>query len=255
MPMMDFGLWQYGLIAVLGVVAGVVNVLAGGGSNLILPVLMMFGVPPDVANGTNRVGIFLQSLTGIKGFHGAQRLPTADLQAILLPTLVGGLCGSVLAAYLPNVWLKPLLLGTMLAMAAIMLFRPATLLPPEGTLPLTVAQAPRSRFWLWLAGVYGGFVQAGVGFVLIVALGGLLRYDLVAANALKLVCTLAFTTVALLVFVAHDQVWWTLGLVLAAGNMLGAAIGVRTAIKLQAKTLKWILFVMTLVAVLGAWWF
>lgn len=102
----DFSLWQYGVLAILGVAAGVINVLAGGGSNLILPVLMIFGVPADVANGTNRVGVLMQSVVGIKGFHAAGRLPTHDLRGILTPMLAGGLCGAVLAAFLPNVWLK-----------------------------------------------------------------------------------------------------------------------------------------------------
>lgn len=251
---MDWQWWQYALVSALGVVAGTINVLAGGGSNLILPVLMIFGLPPEIANGTNRVGIFLQSVAGVRGFRREKCLPTEDLPGILLPVLIGGLCGAVLASWLPSVWLKPLLLGTMLTMAAIMLFKPATVLPPEGTRPWLVKERPISRVLLWLGGVYGGFVQAGVGFVLVVALSGILRYDLVRANALKLLCVLGFTTVALLVFIWRGQVWWSVGLALALGNALGATIGVHAAIKLQPRVLKWVLFVMTLVAVLAAWW-
>lgn len=251
---MDWQWWQYALVSGLGVVAGMINVLAGGGSNLILPVLMIFGLPPDIANGTNRVGIFLQSVAGVRGFYREKRLPVQDLPAILVPVLIGGLCGALLASWLPNVWLKPLLLGTMLTMAAIMLFRPATVLPPDNVIPHRVKERPVSRIWLWLGGVYGGFVQAGVGFVLVVALSGILRYDLVRANALKLVCVLGFTAVALLVFVWHGQVWWSVGLALALGNAVGATIGVHAAVKLRPQVLKWVLFVMTLVAVLAAWW-
>lgn len=251
---MDWQWWQYVLVGILGLVAGVINVLAGGGSNLVLPVLMIFGLPPDIANGTNRVGILLQSIAGVHGFHRKKRLPTKDLLAILTPVLVGGLCGSLLAAWLPSAWLKPLLLGTMLAMASIMLLKPNTMLPPEGTVPWRVKDRPVCWALLFLGGVYGGFVQAGVGFVLVMALSGILRYDLVRANALKLLCSLGFTAVALLVFVWHGQVWWSVGFVLAVGNAVGASLGVHAAVKLSAKVLKWVLFVMTLVAVLAAWW-
>ncbi|WP_037585241.1 sulfite exporter TauE/SafE family protein [Stenoxybacter acetivorans] len=249
---MDWFWWQYAVMAVLGVAAGVVNILAGGGSNLVLPVLMLFGIPPDVANGSNRIGILLQVFTGIHGFRRVGRLPTQDLPAILLPVLAGGVCGALLASVLPNSLLKPLLLGTMLIMAAVMLFKPAILLPDTIAAPFTVAQKPQAIFWLWVAGVYGGFVQGGVGFVLMMILGGLLRYDLLSTNALKLICTLVFTTVALAVFIWQGKVWWFLGLILAAGYVVGAVIGVHFAVKLSPKIMRWVVFVMTLVAASAA---
>ncbi|HRM22342.1 MAG TPA: TSUP family transporter, partial [Neisseria sp.] len=92
---MDLNVYQYLLLAALGVAAGVINMMAGGGSNLILPVLMMFGVPADIANGSNRVGVLLQSVSGLQGFRHAGKLPTQDLPAILWPTLIGGLFGAL----------------------------------------------------------------------------------------------------------------------------------------------------------------
>ena len=93
---------------------------------------------------------------------------------------------------------------------------------------------------------YGGFVQAGVGFILLAALAGSLRYDLVRANALKLVCSLAFTTVALAVFIINDQVLWLPGLMLAIGTMSGAHLAVKFAIKADPQALKWFLLIMTI---------
>ncbi|UJF23652.1 sulfite exporter TauE/SafE family protein [Suttonella sp. R2A3] len=244
--------FDYSLLATLGVAAGIINMMAGGGSNLILPALMIMGVPPDVANGTNRVGVFLQSVVGIRQFHRAGRMPLGDLPLILLPTLIGSLVGALLAAFAPNSILKPTLLLTMLAMAALMLFRPSIVMPSPDTPPNAMRDTPSAWYWLFLAGVYGGFVQAGVGFVLITALAGSLRYNLVSANALKVVCTLFFTFVALIIFIWQGQVWWIAGLILAAGNMLGAVIGVKIAISVSTRTLKWLLFTMTLAAVVAA---
>ena len=250
---MTLELWHYLLLAVLGVICGVINVMAGGGSNIILPAMMMMGFPPQVANATNRIGIILQSIIGVRGFYRAGKLPTHDLPGILAPTIIGGICGSIIAAFAPHDLIKPLLLGTMLAMAGIMLFVPSVVMPPPGTVPLTVKESgPRAWFWLWLGGVYGGFVQAGVGFVLITAIAGCLRYDIVRSSALKLACTLFFTLPALVIFIARGQVEWLPGIVLAAGNMIGAHYGVRLAVKVQPKTLKWVMFLMTLVAVVAA---
>lgn len=250
--LLHLDLWEYLLVAVLGVIASIINILAGGGSNLILPVLMIMGVPAAVANGTNRVGIFLQSVVGLRGFHKAGKLPTHDLRGILLPTLGGGLLGAWLASAAPEAVLKPALLLTMLAMAAVMAFCPGVVMPEAGTVPRRVRESRSAFAWLFLAGVYGGFVQAGVGFVLLVALAGSLRYDLVRANALKLACTFFFTAVALLIFIVQGQIWWDVAVALALGNALGARLGVGMALDLSPLALKRILFGMTLIAVLAA---
>jgi len=234
------------LLLVTGLIAGFINTLAGGGSMLTLPALMMLGMPADIANATNRVGVLLQSLTGVKGFHDADRLDASAVRPVLVPTLSGALIGSLAASYLPVWLLKPTLLGAMIAMALIMLIRPAVVAPLEGSAAYRLQDRPVAGIGLFLAGVYGGFVQAGVGFILIAALAGGLRYDLVRTNALKMVCTAAFSVVALAVFVLRDQVLWVPGLVLAAGTVTGAMISVRFAIRVEQTTLKWILFVMVL---------
>ena len=242
---MDIAIEHIVLLLVTGLVAGVVNTLAGGGSNLTLPALMVMGMPADIANATNRVGVVLQNLVGIRGFHKHGKLPVDDLGPVLLPTMVGGLVGALAASYAPTILLKPLLLGMMVTMTLIMLVKPDIISPPLGTIPYTVRERPSAWLWLTVAGFYGGFVQAGVGFILITALAGTLRYDLVRTNALKLVCTLAFTLLALVIFIARDQILWVPGLVLACGSMVGAHLAVKFAISAKVSTLKWFLFVMT----------
>lgn len=236
------------LLAGAGLIAGFINTLAGGGSMLTLPALMMFGMPADVANATNRVGVLLQSLAGVKGFKDKDRLDSSAIVPVLMPTLAGALGGSLAASYLPVWLLKPTLLLAMVTMALIMVIKPAAVAPPEGTQAARVQDKPMAALGLFLAGVYGGFVQAGVGFILIAALAGGLRYDLVRSNAMKLVCTAAFSVVALAVFIARGQVLWIPGLILAAGTVLGATLSVRFAIHVAQTTLKWILFVMVAIS-------
>jgi uncharacterized protein len=240
------------ILTLTGLVAGWINTLAGGGSNLTLPMLMLLGLPPDVANGTNRVGVFLQGAVAVRGFHHYGRLDTQSITSILIPTLSGGAIGALTAALIPNVALKPLLLGTILTMSFIILVRPGFIAPPEGTPVRKVSESRSAWLGLFVAGVYGGFVQAGVGFILLAALAGGLRYDLVRANALKMVCTLSFTSVSLAVFIWFDQIRWLPGLILAVGTMAGSYLSVKFAIRASQNTVKWFLFAMTLVACAAA---
>lgn len=242
------------ILVTTGFLAGIINTMAGGGSNLTIPALMMMGIPADLANATNRVSVFLQSLTAAKGFKKHDKLDIPDLKKIIGVTLVGGLIGAICASYMPADYLKPVLLLAMISMAAVILFKPAVVAPPEGTAALNVGEGS-SIPMLLLAGFYGGFVQAGVGFILIAAIAGSLRYDLVRANALKVVCTLAFTGIALAVFILRDQILWLPGLTLAVGSMIGAHLAVKITINVSQKTLKWFLFVMTLVASAAALYF
>ena len=239
------------ILVLTGFAAGVINTLAGGGSNLSLPALMMFGLPADVANATNRVSVLLQSLTAARGFHKHKSIPPAAVKDTFFPLLLGGLLGALFASYLEVTVLKPLLLGTMVAVSLWVVLRSDT---------KNIGLEKRKNCWhspkafmsTLLAGFYGGFVQAGVGFVLLAVFVGVLNYDLLKANALKVVATLIFTAIALLVFIARDQVAWLPGLILAAGSMLGAQVAVKFAIAIKPKTLKFLVLVMTIVASLAA---
>tara|TARA_R110001592_G_scaffold97408_3_gene279022 strand:+ start:5625 stop:6407 length:783 start_codon:yes stop_codon:yes gene_type:complete len=236
------------LLVLIGLVAGVINTLAGGGSNLTLPALMLMGLPADVANATNRLGVLMQSLAAAKDFDRRGQLVRHDLWNILKPTLLGSLLGAVIAAFAPSEWLKPALLMAMVSMALLILIRPSIIAPPLGTEALAMADSPNSAWTLFFAGVYGGFVQAGVGFILIAALAGSLRYDLVKTNAIKMVCTAALTMAALAVFIWQGLVAWVPGMILAVGTVVGAKIGVRIAITASPAGLKWFLFIMTVMA-------
>ena len=240
------------LLVTTGVVSGFINTLAGGGSMLTLPALMMLGMPADVANATKRVGVLMQSVTGMKGFNDHGRLDRGAIIPVLVPTVLGALVGSLMASFLPVWLLEPVLLVSMIGMALVMLIRPETVAPPEGTEPLSLTSSPMAAGGLFFAGVYGGFVQAGVGFILIAALAGGLRYDLVRTNALKTVCTAVFSGVALIVFAWRGQVWWIPGAILAVGSIAGAMVSVRFAINVSQNTLKWILFVMVMATCTGA---
>ena len=111
------------ILVVTGFLAGIINTMAGGGSNLTIPALMIIGLPPEIANATNRVSVLSQTLTATYGFKQRDKLNIADIKAVVGTTVIGGLFGAFSASYLPSEYLKPALLGSMSLMAAFILFK------------------------------------------------------------------------------------------------------------------------------------
>ena len=239
---MDEQLLFYLILAASGLAAGFLNTIAGGGSMLTLPALMLLGMPADLANGTNRLSVISTSTSGVLGFHKGGKLDAKAIIPVLAPTILGSLVGSVVAAIVPPEMLKYVLLGTMLAMAVVMLVKPQVVTAPEGSEALLDSRRVAGFIGLFAAGLYGGFIQAGVGFVLLSVLGGTLRYDLVRANALKLICTFVFGVVSLGVFVVAGQVVWLPAVILAVGTATGAQVAVRFALRTRHEVLRWVVF-------------
>ena len=236
--------WTAVVLVAAGVVGGFLNTVAGGGSMVTVPSLMLLGMPADLANGTNRVGILQQSLTGIRGFNRSGRLEKEAILPMLIPTVSGAVLGAFSSTWLHPDVLKPVLLGAMIAIALVMLVFPDVVAPPEGTKTYTLRERPTGVLMLFGAGVYGGFVQAGVGFILIAALAAGLRYDLARTNALKVVCTALFSIASLSVFILAGRVEWVSGVILAVGMTAGAYLGVKLAVNVDQRLIKWMLFVM-----------
>ncbi|PLY11957.1 MAG: integrase [Desulfuromonas sp.] len=239
--------WQAPLLASVGLVAGILNVLAGGGSLLTLPVLLFMGLPAATANGTNRVAIFVQNIFAIGGFRKQGVFPWRIALLCTAPALLGAWFGANLAVDIDDQLFKRLLALIMLAVLVFTAWDPLRRMhqsEPKLT-PLRLLVLAVSFF---IVGVYGGFVQAGVGFIVISALlaHGL---DLVRINAIKVIVIFFFTMVALAVFIAHGQVDWGLGLSLAVGNAIGGWIGTHIAVK---KGHDWIKRIVSLTVVIFA---
>lgn len=243
------------MLVVIGFLAGGINTFAGGGSNLSLPVLMMIGLPADVANATNRVAVFMQSLTATHGYYVNDKLDKASIKNIFIPIILGGLFGSIAASYLDVEILKPALLATMIAMSFWVVFKSdvkSDVKKEESVENVSCFESKLGFVTTFFAGFYGGFVQAGVGFVLIAVFVGVLKHDLLKANALKIVAALIFTAISLVVFIYRDQVAWMAGLYLAIGSVLGALVSVKLSIDIKPKTLKILVLMMTVVASVAA---
>jgi uncharacterized membrane protein YfcA len=215
------------LLATAGVAAGALNVIAGGGSFLILPLLLFLGLPAALANGTNRVGVLAQNLGGLAGFHrhGVVDWPWAFKASI--PALVGSALGTWAALAVPDFAFRRVLSIAMVVVTLWSLLGRKT--TPDPNSPLRSAFHPAVLIGFFIVGLYGGFIQAGVGF-LVLAITSSAGMDLVRGNAVKLLSVLLLTVLSLAIFAAAAQVDWPRGLALAVGNLVGSQIGVHYSV-------------------------
>jgi uncharacterized membrane protein YfcA len=223
-------------LLVAGIMAGFINTLAGGGSLLTLPALIFAGLPSPIANATNRVAVFLQCAVGSVQFHRKGKLNPKEALILGLPSLFGSIVGTLLVIDIDRL-LFDKILGAVLIIVLITLFLK----------PSMWVQEKRRSLPLWLRipiffviGIYGGFIQAGVGFLLLLGLSLAVGYDLVKSNALKVAIVLLFSGMSLAIFAISGKVVWIYGLILAAGNMTGAFVGVHFAVKRGAKQVRWV---------------
>lgn len=253
MPVLqDAGWLGYLALFTAGLAAGVINVIAGGGSFLTLPALIFFGLPPTVANATNRIGILAQNVAAVWAFQRHRVMLWRWALTASVPAVVGSAVGAWLALEVSDEAFRKVLAFLMVAITLWSLLgdrsegpaHPADAAPPRPT-PRRLAVIAVGFFGV---GVYGGFVQAGVGFLIlaVLAFAGL---DLVRGNAIKVLAALLFTVVPFAIFWWHGQIVWIPGAVLGAGNLLGALAGVRLTV---LKGHRWVKGVVTATVIVFA---
>lgn len=221
---MDLELWQAGLLTAVGILAGFLNVMAGGGSLITVPVMVFMGLPGPVANGTNRIAILAQNLTAVvafarKGFSDFRL--SLSLAACALP---GAVVGALVGAQLEGAWFNRALALVMVGVMLIMHFDKGSADHPEDHQP-TRQQLVRGHLLMVGAGFWGGFIQIGVGFILMPILNRAMGLDLVRTNMHKVFIIASYTILALVVFATQVELLWKVGLALALGNSIGGYLG------------------------------
>jgi len=213
-------LWQLALLVATGLVAGFLNVTAGGGSLLTVPVMVFMGVPGPVANGSNRIAILAQSITAVGAFF---RRGFADFRLSLTLAccaVPGALLGASFGVRLEGIWFERVLALVMIAVLLLMIFGDQRERPDKGGEP-SRRQLLLGHICMVGVGIYGGFIQVGVGFIIMPVLHRVMGLDLLRTNMHKVFIVMSYSAAALLVFAARVEILWAAGLALALGNSAG----------------------------------
>ena len=237
----------------VGMIAGFVNTVAGGGSLLSLPVMIFLGLPPGIANGTNRVALFMQNISGIAGFKSKGVFVFPYSLWLGLTALLGAIIGAQISVALDDETFNRIIAVVMVGVVIITIF------DRKGNGDRIEDLSRKSQIigaiTFFFIGIYGGFIQAGVGFIIMAALTKINKLSLVKTNSIKVFVVLIYTIAALAVFIIEDQINWLYGLVLAIGNMTGAWVASRWSVDKGDKWIKRFLVVMVTILAIKLWFY
>lgn len=227
--------WQLIFLFFTGLVSGFINTLAGGGSGLNLPMMIFLGIDPIVANGTNRLAITAQTLTGIAKFK-SHDIHDFKLTKFAAPfVFIGALAGSWYSTTIDPQVFKKLLGFVIIGVAAITLINPFRYFKEHSThfleRPGFTTKKIIAAFVFLLIGLYGGLIQVGIGFVIMIVIRILTGANLVEVNAIKVSIAFFFAVTALAIFGIKGLIHWPAALILTAGMSLGAYTSAHLGIK------------------------
>jgi len=211
--------YEYILISGVGFIAAFMNTVGGGGSLFSVPILTFLGLPITVANATSRVAILFQNIFAVIGFKSkGVKLPQPYSIYLGLASLGGGIFGSMLATKISDTLFSKIFVGIMLVSVILIIYDP---FKSKGAERLDTKNQIIGIFFFVLLGVYGGFIQAGIGFLVIAVLSLVNNLNLVTANYVKVFAAIVYTGVSVIVFALGGKIQWSTGLVLAVGHALG----------------------------------
>jgi uncharacterized protein len=243
---------EYGqgiILFFVGIVAGFINVMAAGGSMISVPVMVFMGIPGPVANGTNRIAILAQNVTAVITFF---RKGYSDFKlslSLAFCALPGAVLGAFIGTRLEGVWFNRTLAVIMLVIMIFMAARKEKNEEDSFT-PVTRKRMILGHVLMVVAGFFGGFIQIGVGFILLPILNKVLGQDLVRANMHKVFIIGTYTIAALIIFVTQVELLWLMGICLALGNSIGGWMGAHMAMAKGEVLIRYILNVVLIVFII-----
>lgn len=242
--------WSEITILILsGVLAGFINTLAGGGTVITVSLLIFLGLPAGTANGTNRIAVIFQTLVAVFSFNRQKMLDLRKGLLFSVPTVGGSVVGAFAATRFSDGLLEKIIAMVMLLMLFFIIYKPERWLKGKEDLQKKKVSVFQVLIYL-LIGFYGGFIHIGVGFFLIAALVLSSGYDVMRANAIKNLLVLVYSVFALIIFIIYGQVDFKTGLILSCGNVVGAWLATRYAVKWGVNFVRWVLVIFILIAVL-----
>ena len=238
-----------------GLIAGFVNTLAGGGSLLTVPILItIVGLPSNIANATNRVALIFQNVSAIRGFQskGISAYPYSLYLGIA--AIPGALLGAELAIDIRAEIFNRILAVIMVIVVIFTIVQRQTKQNDEPE-KLGFKHQLIGVIIFFFLGVYGGFIQAGIGFLAMIVFTTLNNFSLVKSNSAKVFTVLIYSLPTVILFAIRGKIDWTYGLTLAFGNATGAWIGSRWSVDKGDVWVKRFLTVAVIALAIKLWFF
>jgi uncharacterized protein len=237
------------ILTIAGILAGFINTLSGGGSVISLSLLILLGLPANIANGTNRINIFFQSLSSVGSFARQKMFTTMKPVWLGIPATIGSVTGALLAVDVNKKVIEIAITFAMVIMVFFLFYKPDKWLKEN-----TYLLSGKIKWWqvliFFIVGFYGGFIQVGVGYFLLFALVIGVGYDLVKANAVKNLIVFFYAIFALLVFIINGQVNFLYGLILSGGSIIGALTASYLAVKKGSVFIRAVIVVSVILTIL-----
>ncbi len=246
-------LYQIPLIILTGFLAAFLNTVGGGGSLFSVPILTFLGLPITSANATSRVALLFQNIFAVGGFKSKNiELPWPYSLYLGLSSLGGGLIGALLASQIADDVFNKIFVGVMFLSVFLILYDP---LRSNGAEKLSLKHQVTGVILFFFIGIYGGFVQAGIGFLVIAVLSLVNNLSLVKSNYVKVFAAIVYTGVSVIVFAYQGKILWITGLILAIGHALGGWYASRWSVDKGEKWIKRVMIISIVGMAIKLWFF
>lgn len=232
------------ILLISGLVVGFINTLAGGGSAISLTVFMALGLPVHIANGTNRIAIFMQNLSSTATFTRKKMIDWGNGLRLGIPAIAGTVVGAQIAATIDRQIFQICLAVVLVGVLVFTAFGNRLLKKNSEEIRRT---GPLHYLVFFLIGIYSGYIFVGTGYLILLVTLGMLHLNIVKSNVIKNFVILLSIPFSLLVFVLNGDVNYTYGLIHGAGNMVGAFLASHYAIGWGTKFLRWFIVAVVLV--------
>ena len=242
------------ILVFVGLMAGAINTLGGGGSLLTLPALIFLGLPPSIANASNRIGILFSSISATTGYasKGVMNFPFNIYLGF--SALFGSLLGAKIAIEIDGQLFNRILSILMIIVLLLIVFKPSNI-QNNFVEKLHGKHLLISILIFFLIGIYGGFINAGIGIIIMFFLNSFNNLSLVKSNATKVSVVSIYTFAAVLFFAYNNKIDWEAGFVLATGTSVGAWLASRWSVLKGDKTIKIFLIICVSVMSIKLWFF
>ncbi len=241
------------ILLICGVIAGFINTVAGGGSLLTLPILIFMGLPSNIANGTNRIAIFMQNIFSISGYKSRGVSDFKYSSWLSVSALIGSIIGAKIAININEDMFNKILSAVIIIVVLTIIYnkKPFNINSEN----ISIEKKIISVIMFFFIGIYGGFIHAGVGFLILSILSNYNGIQLSKANSIKVFVVFVYTFFALIVFIMENKINWILGINLGIGNSIGGWIASRWSYNKPDKIIKIFIIISSAIMAIKLWYF